>query len=304
MSNSIEILKQIYKPYRYTLKGNITLLQTTSGDFVVKPKRNDLKSIYNYLKSRNFDYYPNLIDDSRGDVHVFEYVEDTPMPKEQKAMDLISLVALLHNKTTYYKVVSEDTFKSIYDTIKSNIDHLQNYYNDLINKIHHIEYMSPSAYLIIRNSSKVFSSLSFCQSELDSWFELVKEEKKQRVALIHNNLSLDHFIKNDKDYLISWDQSKIDNPVLDFITFYKNDYFDLDFETIFEHYLSKYPLNASEKKLLFIVISLPPKIEIKENEFDTCKSVRHALDYLFKTEELIRPYYSVQEENQSDNFNE
>lgn len=298
MSNSIEILKQIYKPYRYTLKGNITLLQTTSGDFVVKPKNNDIKSIYSYLKSRNFDYFPSLIDESRNDVHVFEYVKDTPMPKEQKASDLMNLVALLHNKTTYYKVVNDDTFKSIYDTIKSNIDDLQRYYDKLIIEIHGMEYMSPSSYLIIRNSSKIFSCLLFCQSELDNWFELVKEEKKQRVCMIHNNLSLDHFIKNDKDYLISWDKSKVDNPVLDLITFYKNSYFDLDFETLLENYLSKYPLTESEKKLLFIVISLPPKIKIEKSEFNSCKSIRNSLDYLFKTEELIRPYYSIQQENE------
>lgn len=298
MNSSLDILKKIYKPYRYTLKGNITLLNTTSGDFVVKKKNNDIKSIYNYLKSRNFDCFPNLIDDSRSDVNVFEYVKDVSMPKEQKAQDLINLVSLLHSKTTYYKVVSDDVFKSIYDSIKSNIDYLQNYYENLINKIKNIEYMSPSQYLIIRNSSKIFSCLDFCRQELDNWFELTKEEKKQRVAFIHNNLSLDHFIKNDKDYLISWDKSKVDSPVLDLIKFYENNYFELDFETIFNMYQNKYPLNESEKKLLFIVISLPKKIEFKEQEFNTCIEIRNVLDYLFKTEELIRPYYSIQEKDE------
>ena len=298
MNNSLEVLKQIYKPYRYTIKGNVTLLHTTSGDFVVKKKNNDLKSIYNYLKSRNFDYFPNLIDDSRNEINVFEYVEDITMPKEQKAQDMINLVSLLHNKTTYYKVVSDDTFKSIYDSVKSNIDYLGNYYENLINEIRTVEYMSPSSYLIIRNSSKIFSCLDFCTQELNNWFEMVKEEKKQRVSLVHNNLSLEHFIKNEKDYLISWDKSKIDNPVLDLINFYHNNYFDIDFETIFNQYLNKYPLTESEKKLLFIVISLPKKVEIENNEFSTCRSVRNVLDYLYKTEELIRPYYSVNQENQ------
>ena len=297
MNNSIEVLKQIYKPYRYTLKGNVTLLHTTSGDFVIKKKNNDIKSIYSYLKSRNFDYFPNLIDDSRSDVNVFEYVEEVSMPEEQKAQDLINTVSLLHNKTTYYKVVSEDTFKSIYESIKSNIDYLQKYYDDLINKIKTVEYMSPSQYLIIRNSSKIFSALNFCYQELNNWFNSVSGENKQRVALIHNNLSLDHFIKNEKDYLISWDRSKIDSPVLDLINFYNNNFFDLDFETLFNMYLNKYPLNENEKKLLFVVISLPKKIEIKDNEFDTCIVVRNVLDYLFKTEELIRPYYSINQEN-------
>ena len=297
MNNSLDVLKQIYKPYRYTIKGNVTFLHTTSGNFVVKKKNNDIKSLYNYLKSRNFDYFPDLIDDSRNEVNVFEYIEDVSMPREQKAQDLINVVSLLHNKTTYYKVVSDDTFKSIYETVKSNIDYLGNYYENLINKIKNIEYMSPSEYLIIRNSSKIFSCLDFCGQELNNWFELVKEEKKQRVSLVHNNLSLEHFVKNDKDYLISWDKSKIDNPVLDLIKFYQNNYFELDFETLFNAYLNKYPLTESEKKLLFVVISLPKKVEIANNEFSTCKSIRNVLDYLYKTEDLIRPYYSTNQEN-------
>ena len=275
MNNSLEILKNIYKPYRYTLKGNVTVLETMNGDFIVKKKTNDIKAIYNYLKSRNFDYFPKLIDDSRSDVNVFEYIKDVDMPKEQKALDLINVVSLLHNKTTYYKVVSDDVFKSIYDSIKSNIDFLKNYYDNMFNVIENVEYMSPSEYLLIRNSSKIFSCLSFCEKELDEWFDLTKEDNKQRVSLIHNNLALDHFIKNDKDYLISWDKSKIDSPVLDLINFYKNNYFDLDFETILNSYQSKYKLNESEKKLLFIVISLPLKYERKNNEFNILPSFNY-----------------------------
>ena len=295
MNSSLEVLKKIYKPYRYTIKGNVVILYTTSKDLVVK-KKNDknISETYRYLKSRGFYNFPEIVDDSRDGVNVFEYIEDTKMPKEQKASDLINVISSLHNKTTYYKVVSDDVFKSIYDSIKSNIDYLEYYYESLVNNIKKIEYPSPSEYLIIRNSSKIFSCLNFCKSELNNWFDLVKDENKQRVSLIHNNLSLSHFIKSDKEYLVSWDKSKIDSPVLDLIIFYDSSYFDLDFKTLFDMYQSKYPLTESEKKLFFINISLPKKIEIKTSEFDTCIEVRKTLDYLFKTESLVRPYYSIE----------
>ncbi len=32
-----------------------------------------------------------------------------------------------------------------------------------------------------------------------------------------------------------------------------------------------------------------------EEEFQNCKMVREGLDYLFKTEELVRPYYTVEQ---------
>ena len=117
MNDSLEVLKKIYKPYKYTLKNKVVILNTTSGDFVVKEKNSNIKNIFDYLKSRNFINYPNLIDESRTDVNVFEYIKDTKMPKEQKAQDLINIIANLHSKTTYFKVVSDDTFKSVYDSL-------------------------------------------------------------------------------------------------------------------------------------------------------------------------------------------
>jgi len=296
MNRTLEVVKKIYKPYRYTIKGKTTLLETTSGDFVVKEKNNDIKGVYNYLMSRNFDYFPKLIDGNRRDVNVFEKIDDTIMPKEQKMDDLIDLVGLLHNKTTYYKEVSEDTYKEIYENIKSNIDYARTYYNTLYDSFKIEVYMAPSHYSLMRNIYKILSALDFCDSELNEWYEIVKEENKQRVALIHNNLEANHFLRNDKSYLVSWDYAKIDTPVLDLVKLYKKEYFNYDFLELFKRYSNKYSLLESEQKLFFILISIPPIIELKDSEFINCSLVRKKLDYVFKTESLVRPYYSKEEE--------
>jgi len=296
MNRSLDVVKSIYKPYRYTIKGKTTILETTSGDFIVKEKNNDIKSIYNYLKSRNFDYFPSLIDGTRRDVNVFMKLEDTLMPKEQRIDDMIDLVSLLHNKTSYYKEVSEDSYKEVFENIKSNIDYARDYYNKLYDDIKVEVYMSPSSYSLIRNISKVLSALEFCDNELNLWYDLVKEESKQRVALIHNNLEVDHFIRNDKSYLVSWDYAKIDTPVLDLVKLYRKEYFNYDFSSIIKRYFEKYPLLESEQKLFFILISLPPIIELNDTEYNNCINVRKSMDYIFKTENLVRPYYTINQE--------
>lgn len=297
MSRTLDILKQVYKPLRVTLKGKTTILETTSGKFLVKDKNEkDLKRVFNYLKSRNFDNYPKLVDDNRVDLNVYEYIDDVDMPKEQKGLDMVDVISLLHSKTTYYKTVSEDKYKEIYENILNNITYLTNYYNKLFTKIDEEIYMSPSSYLLIRNSAKIMASLDFAKEQLDKWYEQAKTKNKQRVALIHNKLSTDHFIRGDKGYLISWENAKIDTPVLDLVTFYKNEYFNIDFETILEKYLQKSPLQEDEKQLFFILISLIPEVKMGDNEFLNCKNVRVALDYLYISENLIRPYYTVKEE--------
>lgn len=294
MNRSLEVLKDIYKPYRYTIKGKITVLETTSGTIVVKPREKDLREVYRYLSSRNFDHYPDLLDDSRDGVHVFSYIEEAKLPKEQKAQDLMNILASLHLKTTYYKTVSQDTYQEIYESIESNVLYLKQYYEALFDYYIEEVYPSPSHYFFLRNFSKILASLGFVQKELDEWFAFVKEEGKQRVCMIHNHLELDHYLAGEKGYLISWEKSKIDSPVLDFVQFFQKEYFDLDFQTLFQKYQEKFPWNEGEKKLFFILISLPQKITFSEDEFLNCHRLRECLDYLYKAEELVRPYYSVE----------
>ncbi len=298
LSDSVEVLKKIYKPYRYTYKGNAIIINTTSGDFVLKEKNDkNIKDLYNYLNSRNFNSFPNLIDDSRIDINVYQYIESVNMPKEQKALDLINSIASLHNKTTFYKNVTQDDFKSIYDNLESNIIYLKNYYNNLYENIKKHIYMSPKEYLLMRNIHKIFSCLDFCETETKNWFALVENETKKRVSIIHNNLKLDHFIKNQDNYLISWDLYRTDSPIMDLIKFYKNEYFNINFSIILEEYFTKVKITEDEKKLFFIYIAIPDIITLDGDEFTCCRKIRKGLDYLFITENLIRPYYTPQEKN-------
>ena len=293
MNKSIEVLKSIYKPYRYTIKGKSTILETTCGNFIIKPKNKDINELYTYLTNRGFINYPKIIDSSRDEVNVFEYVEDIKLPKEQKCDDLIEIIASLHNKTSYFKEVSEDRFKSIYEDIKSNISYLSNYYNTLYEIGFNEVYASPSNYIFMRNYFKINAALEYANSELDNWYSLVTNETKIRVCLIHNNLELNHLLNNK---LISWDNYMIDTPVIDIVKLYKNEWKNINFSEILERYIYKFPLLDYEKKLLFILISLPPQIKKSNNEFEKCKVVSEVMDYVFKTEELIRPYNAEHEE--------
>lgn len=298
--NKLESLKSLYKPYRYTIKGSCTILETTSGNFVIKkkPKNKDLPSIFNYLKSRNFDYFPNIYGDSRDDAYVYEYVEDEDVINPQKSEDLINLVGLLHSKTSFNKEVSEEVYKAIYEDIKNNILYLKDYYLKYYELFIKEIYMSPSKYQFVRNYSKINSALNFSENELDNWYSLVSNKKNERISLIHNNLSLEHYIRSDKDYLISWDKAKFDTPVLDLVHLYQNNFWELEFSTIYQKYLGVASLSEHEQKLFFVLISLVPEIKFTNNEFESCKEMRKQLDYIYKTEAFLKPYYFTDTTNE------
>lgn len=295
--SSLDLVKSIYKPYRYTLNKSVTIIESTSGKFIIKKQNKDLYSLFSYLDSRGFYYHPKLVNNYRNEDNIFEYIEEDKVPPEQKLEDLSMLLASLHNKTVYYKTTTLDDYKEIYDDIDNNIRYLNNYYESLFLNICKEEYLSPSKYLFTRNYYKIREAFNFCQDELDSWYELVKDHQKERVAVVHNNLALDHFIDNhERQALISWDNYKVDTPIMDFVNLYHNSYLDYDFSEFFNKYTNNFTLLDNEQKLLFILISLPLYIVFEDNEFKNTQKVHNFITYTFKTEQLVRPYYAKQKE--------
>ena len=297
--NSLEIVNKLYKPYRITKLSKCTLIDSLDGSFIIKPKGDkNIQDIYNYLKSRGFNAFPEIIDESRSDINIFEYIHGFEYPKEQKALDMIKLVSILHSKTSYEKTVTEDKYKEIYDNINNNLDYYKNEYNRYVDEFENEVFMCPSHYLFIRNSSKLLNQIAFCKSKLDDWYESVKDKKTSRVALIHNNLNLNHFIKGEKEVLISWDKAISDTPILDIYGLYQIEALNLEFKSLIEIYKKHYPLEKEEFDLLLIMLCMPRNITFKNNEFLSCKSIQKELDYVFKTEELVRPYYLKDDEKQ------
>lgn len=297
--NSLELINKLYKPYRITKLGSSTLIDSMDGKFVVKPKgQKDVKELFDYLKHRDFIYFPNLVDDSRSDVNIYEYVEDVHYPVDQKSIDMIKVVAALHAKTSYNKEVREDKYKEIYDNLKENLEYYKGNYDNIVSRIEEKIFMSPSEYLFIRNSSKLKNQIGFCETKLDDWYDKVKDKRETRVSVIHNNLRLEHFLKGSKDALISWDKSTIDSPILDIYNLYQREALNIEFGSVLREYLRHANLDESEEELLFILLCMPREMKFDEKEFQSCHEIGKNLDYVFKTEWLVRPYYSVDDEEQ------
>lgn len=274
---------------KITIKNNTRIID----DKIVlkKKKNNDLNNVYKYLKSRSFDYFPEPITIDNL-YEVYPFLEDTYEPSEQKATDIMHLLGLLHSKTTFYREIDIDKNKEIYENISDELEYLNNFYNDLITMIEKEVYMSPSGYLIARNINIIFGSIYYAKHNLEEWYKKIDNNKNERVVNIHDNISLDHYIKNEKPYLISWNKSRIDSPIYDLLSFYKNHYLDFDFDDLFHFYESGYPLKEDERLLLFTYMAIPYKIEIISDEYEMCIKINKMIEYLYKTSNLIMNYHS------------
>jgi len=292
--------KSNINPRKYIKNKKITIIETEDKKYAIKQKTKDNQYIYDYLKSRNFNYIPKILN-NQDDYEIRNYIESYEIPEEQKMIDLIDLVSLLHNKTTHYKEVTEDNYKEIYEDIKNNIEYLYGYYTDMITIIESKVYMSPCEYLIARNISKIFEILNFIKKEIDNWYSIVKQNKKQRLVILHNNLELNHIIINEKNYLISWEKSKIGIPIFDIYKLYMKHGLEFDFTELIKRYEKSYPLHEDEKRLLFMLILMPRKIELEKTEYENTKEAGKIIDMIYKTQELVLPYYS--KEGKKDNSN-
>lgn len=280
---------------KITLKNNTKIISTDNGNLVIKEDNSNIENTYNYLLSRSFDYFPKLLF-KEGKYNVYEFINDVEEPTEQRILDIITLLTMLHSKTTFYKEIDVDNFKALYENIGSRLEYLFNYYSDIISIIEKSVYMSPSNYIIARNINKIYESINYCKIELESWYELIKDKRRIRVVNIHNNLSLDHYLKSDKPYFISWNKNKVDMPVFDLLVLYKRYYLDFDFYELFNYYESRYPLTLEERKILFVLMALPDKLEFDDNEYKNCIKCRKFFDYIYKTEKLITEYKNIKTE--------
>lgn len=282
-----ELRKICPKAKKYEFYKNAVIYKNNKGvKYVIKENNNNLLELYNYLNSRGFGYIPKL-EYVNKKIYIYKYISNANMPDEQKISDLIKMVALLHNKTVYYKEISVDEIKEKYENLLNEINTLNDYYEDIITMVDSKVYMSPSEYMLARNSSMIFNCLNFCKIQLEDWYKLMENKTKKRIVLLHNNLDPDHLIKSDENYIISWNNVKRDIPIYDFINLYKKYYDKYDFSSLYKEYTKVFPLNEEERKLLFIILFLPSKINFTKSEINITLEVSKLCSYLTITDKLF-----------------
>ena len=284
------------------MTNKITLINNAKiidNKYVIKKKKDNTLKTYSYLLSRSFNYMPEIIKEDDNYIY-YKYINDIDEPDEQKIIDLIYLISLLHSKTTYYKEIDLDKYKEIYENINKEIDDTYNYYNHLMDNIEQDIYMSPANYLIARNISIIYKNLVYAKDNINKWYKIIEDKRKIRVVTIHNNLLLEHYLKDEnKSYLISWDKSRRDMPIYDLVSLYKNNYLDFEFTSLLKIYLSKYPLTKEEMLLFLTLIAIPSKIKYEETEYKNVLNIRRIIDYIYKTDNILKEYCIKQETDKS-----
>ena len=289
---------------KVTLSNNVKIIDTDNGTYVYK-KSNYIEKqqeLFKYLKSKNFNNYLDYLYNQDNFV-VYPYIDGLVKSEDEKANDLIELIALLHSKTEFYKSYPLDDIKKFYEEKTKYISYLDKYYDDKRVLFEEEEYPSPSHYYFLNNCSWIFHSLNSSKYFLDDWYTKIKEVKTKRECLIHNNLELDHLLESENKYLISWDKSKNDSPIYDLIGFYKKNYNNISFYELLETYENIFPLVPEEKSLLFSLMLLPEKIDSSDIEIINTKNIFNVILYLKESNRIISKYHPSNTNSQNNKQN-
>ncbi len=278
------------------LKNRAKIIEEDNTKYILKPSEKNIEELFEYLRTRNFNNIPKIIDKTDNGFK-YEYINEVKKNNYNKHLDLARVLSNLHYKTAYYKDVSKNKYREIYEKLSDKIEYIEDYYTKLIEEIEMEIYPSPSHYLIQRNYSIINGAINYSKKELKNWFKLVENKPKERVVVVHNNPKLEHLINGEEDYLINWDNYVVDTPVLDLYKLYNDDKINSDFTSVYEEYSKEFTLTKEEKKLFFILISIPPKIEELDNELLNTRNIKQIINKIYYTNELITSINLKEEEN-------
>lgn len=266
----------------------VKYIETNKGNYIIKKSIDN--RIYRILEKNNYDNYIENIN-RINNYDIYPYIDDLEIDSNERALDLIYLMSKLHKSTSYYKNINILEIKDYYEKTFEKIKDLNNYYEYLRFMIEEKDYYTTSDIYFLKNLSIIFMSLDLASKYLEEWYRIMKDKKSIRISLIHNNLDLSHIIENNKPFLISWDNYKYDQPIYDFILFYKKEFKDLDFLDLFNIYKNNLKLTKEEILLIYIELLIPKKVIFSNNDLSNIYELTYQNIYLNKT------YFFVSEDN-------
>ena len=104
--------------------------------------------------------------------------------------------------------------------------------------------------------------------------------KKEKISIIVCAYNTEQYISKCLDSLIHQSYQNLEIIVV-------NDCSKDATSKILEEYEKKYPLLNEERKLLFVLLSMPLKIEFTQDTFQTCNHITKELESLDKVSKMV-----------------
>lgn len=173
--------------------------------------------------------------------YLMDYYPSSSTIDEIKAMQMNNQLSKLHFNTYYKKQLSTKQSRKKMEDV---YEYLQYKFNVLEVFIRSIEARPFDEYsiTILKNYHYILDSKKIISKLQKKLITDIKEKRSVNYAFIHNNPKLNHLINySGKQYLISFEHSKVGIPSLDIVKFYlETEDLNIDKKEIINNYFSNY----------------------------------------------------------------
>ncbi len=261
--------------------GKVTKIYTDQGTFALKRLENNQREQTGLLRNMHLLnesgfrgtmplYYTRdgrfFVYEQEQGYYLMPWFEQTDAASDENNhfYTMFSVLGNLHKATKKEKDLSSDEIQRQYEQISGQWENEKEMLDGFIDKCERKWYMSPFELYFCSYYHQTIRSHEFAVKMLEEWHQVVKEKGKIRTALIHGNLSAQHFLvdKQNNGFFISLEKAREEIPTYDLVQFY---YRALNtypaarterFEWLME-YEKVFPLQKEEKKLMISYLAYP-----------------------------------------------
>ncbi|MUK86964.1 hypothetical protein GMD78_00925 [Ornithinibacillus sp. L9] len=171
-------------------------------------------------------------------------------------------IGYIHGSTKKKQTISSRSFISSFNRYQKYCETNRNSLLTCVEQFEQKKYMSPFELLVCTHYHVLERVFVTIQRRIEQLISELEDEETWSISLCHGNLSYDHVVNDNQTYLINWEKTFFDNPILDLATFFKEEviHYDAPIESFIEHfgqYTDENKLQNSELYLLSIYLLDP-----------------------------------------------
>jgi spore coat protein YsxE len=226
--------------------GKVKKIYTKSGVFALKEIANskELQSIhtaYQFFAEKAIPLYrayngtPFVYEGGRYYYLMRWLSNETKEERNERYFRFFRDLARIHQKSLTEIEIKEEELARYYEMMRKRLEKQKEFLQSYIETCENEWYMSPFQLQVCTYFHETMQAYWFAQTQLEKWYEKMKETKKWRVAVVHGNASLSHYVYDEKGngYFLSLERSHVAPPLAELLRF-------------FRQYLRTYPVMCDE----------------------------------------------------------
>lgn len=285
MRDDITFIRQLMLPYQLNVydfkeKGKIRKLYTDKGIFALKELHRPSDAHFiRWLRELYFSGYPkivpiiptlegnNIVYSQNRAFYLMPWLNSgKAMPRKDKVDFMFKEAARIHAMTVKNVVILEEESKSYYEKLKSAIEEDLSFCEGCVEQFENQWYMSPFELQFCTYFNEIYKASMYALRSLENWYEIVKNEKKIRMTIVHGKLSPDHLLFDERgySYFINFEKCRQDLPIFDLYPYIKQSYQTHPLSSIsidwYKGYCKYFPLKEEEENLLKCRLARPKEL--------------------------------------------